>query len=103
MTIEYDIYLPTKSSDGRPIDGKLLEDIRSTLIESFGGLTDTRLQTDGFWKSGGVTILDEILIWRVLSDQGKAGDEILERIKVRLEDILKQEKILVVKRVVETL
>jgi hypothetical protein len=103
MTHEYEIYLPTKTSDGKAIADELLKKIRSTLIEKFGGLTDTRVKTDGFWKSGGVTILDEILLWKVLSQGDDAGDDFLKKTKTELEQLLKQEKILIVKRAVETL
>ncbi|RYZ79313.1 MAG: hypothetical protein EOP04_28005 [Proteobacteria bacterium] len=103
MSLQYEIYLPTKKSNGDPIDSVTLKEIRSSLIEKFGGLTDTRVKTDGFWKSGGVTILDEILIWKVLSDEGKAGDSFLGEIKKGLERLLDQDKILIVKQSVETL
>lgn len=101
--IEYDIYLPTVSRAGDTVDSQLLKNIRDRLIQRFGGLTDTRIANKGFWKSGGTVLRDEIVVWRVLSEEGPAGDDFLRGLKAELEKDLKEDKILIVRRAVDFL
>ena len=103
MKCEYDLYLPTVDQNGQGLDWAGLREIRQGLIDHFGGLTDTRHKNTGFWKMGKVIIRDEIVIWRVMSEDGRLGDDYLRGIKSSLESILKQETILIVKRNIETL
>jgi hypothetical protein len=94
--IEYDIYLPLNETHE-------LGSIKQQLIDRFGGLTDTRHSNKGYWKAGGVVLKDEIVVWRILSEEEDEGERFLKGIKSLLEQKLKQEKILIVKRQVNAL
>lgn len=97
---EYEIYLPIGD---REYPNDLTERYRRELIEFFGGLTDTRHPNKGLWRVGSVTIKDEILVWRVLSDRGEEGRAFLKALRERLERDMHQDEILIVARSVETI
>jgi hypothetical protein len=99
--LEYDIYLPTVSPQGAIYSQDVLQQSRQDLIDFFGGLTDTRQKNEGLWKIGGVTVRDEIVIWRILSNRGPGGDEVINKVKRKLQEVLHQSEILVVRRQVE--
>ena len=99
---EYDIYVPTADRDGVRYENPELEVIRKELTDYFGGLTDTKYRNEGLWKVGSVTVRDEIVIWRVLSDKGGEGDEMIAKVKAQLERCLAQELVMVVKRSVSS-
>ena len=101
--IEYEIYVPAPSADGGSASDLVLEKARQELTEVYGGLTDTRQRNEGVWKIGGVTMRDEIVIWKILSQKGEVGDDFMKEVQLSLEKSLAQDKILVVRREVETL
>ncbi|MFL5812959.1 MAG: hypothetical protein ACJ763_05230 [Bdellovibrionia bacterium] len=99
--LEYELYLPTISPQGTLYSQDILRQTRQELIDFFGGLTDTRQKNEGLWKIGGVTVRDEIVIWRILSNRGQAGDQFIRNAKTELQKLLRQNEILVVRRQVE--
>jgi inorganic pyrophosphatase len=101
--LEYDIFVPQVQASGQRYTEAVTRGIKEEITTFFGGITDTRYTQEGLWKVGGMTIRDELVIWRVLSDKGAAGDAFMQDIRKRLEEALQQELILVVRRRVETL
>jgi hypothetical protein len=100
--LEYDIFVPLVEASGERYAEAVTGAIKNEIADYFGGITDTHHRNEGLWKAGGMTVRDELVIWRVLSDKGSAGDEFLSRIKTRLEKALRQDLILVIRRAVET-
>lgn len=101
--LEYDLFVPTVEQSGHRYTDSDTESIRAEIIQFFGGLTDTRHRNEGIWKVGGIEVRDEIVIWRVLSTKGADGDRFIEEIQKRLQQQLKQEHILVIRRAVQSL
>lgn len=100
---EYDPFIPLYYNDGTPIEARKLRDLQDRLLDRFDGLTFFPQPNAGFWRVGGVTYRDEILIFRVLSSRVRAGRRFLARLKGELKKDLKQEEILIVERDVRTL
>lgn len=98
---EYDIYIPLTSKDGTRFSPQLIQGIKESLIDRFGGLTETSFESKGHWKMGPITVRDDIRIWRVLDEA--PSSEFLAQFQKRLEERLRQEKILIVKRSVQIL
>lgn len=101
--VEYDIYVPTVLDPSDPESRSELLNIRERLVNHFGGLTDKRLHNEGLWKIGAITVRDEVVVWRVLSDKGTSGDKEMVEVKKMLEKLLHQDVILIVKREVQVL
>ncbi|WP_141734712.1 hypothetical protein [Oligoflexus tunisiensis] len=101
--LEYDVFVPLVQASGQRYAADITRSIQAEITEFFGGMTDTHYVQEGWWKVGGMTVRDEIVIWRVLSDKGEAGDAFMQAIRKRLEDALQQQLILVIRRRVETL
>jgi hypothetical protein len=100
---EYDILVPLYYNDGSPIEAVKFQRLHTELLEHFDGFTFCPQANEGFWKLGGVTYRDEIVIYRVLTGRVRAARHFLKRLKERLKRDLKQEEILIVERDVETL
>ena len=100
---EYDIFIPLRYNDGKPIDPRLTLSLQQRLLEKFGGLTFFPQVNDGFWTSGGVTFRDEIVIYRVLSSKARLARRFLSKLKDELKKELDQEEILIIERDVKTL
>lgn len=100
--LEYDIFVPLVESSGQRYAEHITKDIKAEIVAFFGGITDTHYAQEGLWKVGNMLLRDEIVIWRILSDKGPQGDEFIRTIKNRLENLLKQELILIIRRRVET-
>ena len=101
--VEYEVYVPTRNGRGRPLPRRPIARARRELLEFFGGLTDTRQRNEGIWKVGGIEVRDEIVIWRILSGEGRRGDAFLRKTKAALERELEQDEILVIRRSVAKL
>lgn len=72
---EYDVFIPLYYNDGTPIEPAKFQDLQARLLEQFEGLTYFPQPNQGFWKFGGLTYRDEIVIDRVItSDQTKSRD-----------------------------
>ena len=76
---------------------------RAKLLDEFDGLTYFPQPNEGFWKMGGVTYRDEIVIYRVLASDVSAARDFLSTLKEELKQEFQQEEILIVERDVETL
>ena len=93
---EFEIYLPTMTNDGAPVDDGEIQRIKDTLVQVFGGYTYLNQRSEGAWRMGGMTFHDEVTIVRVLDD-GSTGFD-MRAFKKTVEETLKQEAILIVVR-----
>jgi hypothetical protein len=93
---EYEIYLPTTENDGTPVDPRLITAVKKLVNDTFGGYTHLRQRNEGRWTMGGVTFVDEVTILRVLNERGSAFDMV--EFKRMLEELLRQESVLIVER-----
>jgi hypothetical protein len=92
---EYDLYVPL-IVDGKRLPAVKLASLKQKLIKEFGGLTYFPQKTKGFWKMGGATFQDDIVILRVLT--GKSCRTFWKELKADLQKQWKQEQILIVVR-----
>jgi hypothetical protein len=100
---EYDIYIPLFYNDGSRIEARKTRRLQEFLLKNFEGFTYFPRPNQGFWKMGGVTFRDEIVIYRVLADESPQVRALLRRLKNSLKRSLDQEEILIIIRDVETL
>jgi len=100
---EYDLFIPLRDSDGQKLGPAKLKELQAELVEHFGGLTNFPQANLGLWKFGDAVYRDEIVIFRVLSNDAESAAQFLRKIKSRLEAELKQDEILIVARDVESL
>jgi hypothetical protein len=100
---EYDIFLPLRYNDGRPVETHKFQQLQAQLLEQFDGLTYFPQANQGFWKLGEVTYRDEIIILRLLATDSRRARRILRKLKEHLKADLGQEEILIVERDVEAL
>jgi hypothetical protein len=64
---EYDIFIPLYYNDGSPIESSRFQELQSLLLQKFEGLTYFPQPNQGFWKFGNMTYRDEIVVYRVIS------------------------------------
>jgi ATP-dependent Clp protease ATP-binding subunit ClpA len=100
---EYDLFVPLRYNDGAPVAADHLARVRQRLVEQFGGLTDLHQRHEGYWKIGGVTFRDEIVIYRALADDAAAARQFFRQLKEELKADLHQADVLIVEREVEVL
>jgi hypothetical protein len=100
---EYDLFVPLRYNDGSPVDPDKLARLRQRLVDQFGGLTDLHQSHEGYWKIGGVTFRDEIVIYRALADDVHAARRFFRQLKEELKADLRQMDVLIVERQVEVL
>ncbi len=100
---EYEIYVPLHLNDGSPIPAAKLQNVKSRIVEHFGGLTHFPQQNEGLWKVGNFTFRDHVVILRVLSEDYVKAERFFARLKVELKREWQQEDVLIVSRNVRTL
>jgi hypothetical protein len=100
---EYEIYVPLTHNDGTPVEPGKLVQLRERLLEQFGGLTYFPQRNEGFWRFGGVTYRDEIVIYRILTEQEQEARDFFRALKQYLKRELQQEEILIVEKVADAL
>lgn len=100
---EYDIFLPLRYNDGKPVELIKFRDLRERLLSQYEGLTYFPQANQGFWKLGDVTYRDEIVIFRVLASDSRRARRFLRNLKEQLKAEFVQEEILIVERDVDTL
>lgn len=93
---EYEIYLPTAENDGTPVDARVVDRLKQSLADAFGGYTHQQSRSEGVWKLGSVVFRDEVTIVRVLDD-GSSGFD-MRAFKGEVETALRQESVLIVER-----
>ena len=100
---EYDLFVPLRYNDATPVEEEKLARLRRRLVDRFGGLTDLHQSHQGYWRIGGVTFRDEIVIYRVLADEPHTARDFFARLKEELKADLHQEDVLIVERQVEVI
>jgi len=95
---EYDLFVPLYYNDGSPIGSEKLKNIQGLLLEHFKGLLTFPQPKQGFWKFGNLTYRDEIVIYRVISEDAPASRKFLGGLKQRLKSELRQEEMLIIER-----
>ncbi len=93
---EYDLFIPLYYNDGTPIEPARFQHLQSRLSEQFEGLTYFPQPNQGFWKFGNVTYRDEIVIYRVISEDPAGARGFLTNLKASLKRDFQQEEILIV-------
>ena len=95
---EYDIYLPLTYNDGTPIYVEAIDQIGVRLLKRFGGVTFFPQPNQGMWKMGEVVFRDQIVVFRVLTENVKSARRFLGKLKEQLKVDLEQEEILIVEK-----
>ena len=95
---EYDIFAPLFYNNGSPIEPAKFQELQGGLLEQFEGLTYFPQANQGFWKFGDITYRDEIVIYRVISQDPAASREYLTNLKERLKRAFDQLDILIIER-----
>jgi hypothetical protein len=97
-----EILLPLYDNDGQRIGAEPYANVREELVARFGGLTAfTRTPAEGVWQDEGERTRDEIVIFEVMSDG--LDRNWWERYRTRLEQLFRQEEIVVRAHEVEKL
>ena len=100
---EYELYVPVNYNDGSPVEPEKIKGIGERLLQQFGGLTFFPQRNEGIWRMGSVTFRDEVVIFRVLTDQVRSARRFFRQFKEELKRELGQEEIIIIERDVETL
>ena len=95
---EYDLFVPLYYNDGTPIEPGKFQDLQSRLLDRFEGLTYFPQPNQGFWKYGDMTYRDEIVIYRVMSQDPTASRIFLATLKEHLKREFQQQEIFIVER-----
>ncbi|MDA1275925.1 MAG: hypothetical protein O2960_18060 [Verrucomicrobia bacterium] len=95
---EYDIFIPLYYNDGTSIEPAKFQDLQSRLLAHFEGLTYFPQPNHGFWRFGDVTYRDEIVIYRVISQDSAASHAVLSALKKYLKEEFRQQEILIIER-----
>ena len=98
MAKECEVYLPLNYNDGSAIEPDKIERIGERLLEEFGGVTFFPQPNEGRRRMGHVTFRDEIVIFRVLSEDVRTARRFFRRLKAELKQDLQQEEILIVEK-----
>ena len=95
---EYDVFVPLFYNNGSPIEPAKFQDLQSRLLQRFEGLTYFPQANQGFWKFGDITYRDEIVIYRVISQDSVASREYLGKLKQELKQEFQQLDVLIIER-----
>jgi hypothetical protein len=93
---EYDIYLPSKTEQGRSIPAAAIARIKRRVAKAFGGYTHLSQQMEGAWKMGGVTFVEAVTVLRVLDEEAEARR--ISELKHYVQRLLQQKEVLIVER-----
>jgi len=100
---EYDIFVPLYYNDGTPIESAKFQHLQALLLEQFEGLTYFPQPNQGFWKFGNMTYRDEIVIYRVITQNPVASRDFLAFFKAHLKKQFQQEELLIIEREISLL
>src|SRR5262245_16091308 len=79
----YDIYLPLRFNDGRPIPNERFVDVERRLILRFGGVTSTPPQAPlrGIWQSAAEVYVDQVTVIWVLDKRPRGSARFIAEFK----------------------
>ena len=100
---EYELYVPLTYNDGSPIEPEKIEGIGEQMLKQFGGVTFFPQPNEGLWRVGPVTFRDQVVIFRVLTENVREARGFFRALKENLKKELRQEEILIVEKDAETL
>jgi hypothetical protein len=100
---EYDVFIPLYHNDGTAIESAKFQRLQERLLNQFDGLTYFPQNNQGFWKLGDVTYRDEIVIYRVISQNPSASRAFFANLKNELKRDFSQLEILIVEREIDLL
>lgn len=94
---KYDVYLPLKYNNGKPIEPVKISDICDELADVFGAITVSPLTAphQGRWKYGGVEFIDDIIKVEIVTSNNRATKRFFKELKERLKRSLMQIDILI--------
>ncbi len=95
---EYDIFIPLYYNDGTSVEAARFQDLQTRLLERFEGLTYFPQPNQGFWKFGNITYRDEIVIYRVITQDPASARAFLANLKEQLKQEFQQQEILIIER-----
>ena len=95
--------MPLYYNDGSPIEPAKFQDLQTLLLERFEALTFFPQPNQGFWKFGNMTYRDEIVIYRVISQNPAASPDFLAGLKGHLKKEFQQEEFLIIAREISLL
>ena len=99
----YEMLLPLKHNDGRPVSGELLEQTRELLIKRFKGLTFWPQSVRGMWLYKGARYEEEHALVIVDVADTKANRHFFIKLKAMLVRSFEQIQIYIVSYPVEVL
>jgi hypothetical protein len=73
------------------------------LLEQFDGVTFFPQPNEGYWRMGGVTYKDEIVVFRIVTARQARARRYFRELKEELKKRLVQEEIFIIERDVEAL
>ena len=100
---EYDIFVPLYYNDGTPIESPKFQHLQALLLERFEGLTYFPQPNQGLWKFGNMTYRDDIVIYRVISQNRATSRDFLANLKNHLKKEFHQEELLIIEREISLL
>ena len=96
-----EVFLPLNYGDGTPVPTPVFTLIKEELAERFGGVTAySRTPAEGLWKDNDNLERDRITVWEVMT--GKLDEDWWRSFRKRLEDLLRQEQVLIRATAVQT-
>ena len=95
---EYDIFVPLYYNDGTPVEPTRFQNLQRRLLGRFEGLTYFPQPNQGFWKFGDITYRDEIVIYRVITQDPASARDFLAHFKEHLKLEFQQQEILIIER-----
>ncbi len=95
--------LPLFLNDGTAVEDEFIGRLGERLVAEFGGCTFFPQPNKGLWRMGDVVFRDDVVIFRVLTDDVRAARRYFRELKSELMGQLQQEAILIVEKDAETL
>ena len=94
---KYDVYLPLRYNNGKPVEPTKISNICDELAETFGAITVSPLSApnQGRWKYGGVEYIDDIIKIEVVTTRDRQTKKFFIEFKERLKTSLRQIDILI--------
>jgi hypothetical protein len=80
----YEVLLPARHNDGRPVDPALVRQTCDELLERFGGFTHAPQPVQGAWRSDGRRFDDESTLLYVDVDDNADSRAFMKEFKARL-------------------
>jgi hypothetical protein len=88
------LLLPLYSNSGFPFEQKLFVDVRTELVDRFGGITAyTRAPVNGLWQESERLVRDDLIIYEIMVED--LDEDWWRRYRLLLEHRFEQESLVV--------